>query len=219
MPSLKKDNGVTIVLPVFEEPEVVAMFLNCNREILQQHPLFVVDLKGGEILKGYAAFYRKTSCPTIAWPLGSSRRFLIRRVQTEFTLNLDVDVLLPNNFVSESLKKFKDPLVAAVSINYYGHHTHLPFGPSIWRTKILQKLYDWEHWKLKNCECLYMWNKLRKAEYKLETLDMRAKHLKYWGDSITQRHRGFYNSTRKVLKRLFGIPLKMTTEEIDRHTS
>lgn len=204
MRPIKNDKMVSIVLPVFEEPEVVAKFLDYNIEIVHQCPLFVLDAKGGEILKKYATFYRKTICPTIGWPLGSSRRFLIQKVKTEFVLNMDVDVLLPKNFLQEALKKFNDPIVGAVSIDYEGHYTHLPFGPSIWRTRILQKLYDYQHWKLKNCECMYMWGKLRKAGYKLETLDMRAEHLKSWGDSITERHGGFFYYTRIISKRLFG---------------
>lgn len=95
---IENDRKITIALPVFEEPEVVAKFVNSNKEILKKHPLIVIDRKGGDILKEYASFYRKTSCPTIGWPLERSRRFLIRRVQTEFTLNLDVDVLLPKTF-------------------------------------------------------------------------------------------------------------------------
>lgn len=215
MLSLKKDNRVTIVLPVFEEPEIVEKFLNCNKEILQQHSVFVIDLKGGAKLNGKATFYKKTICPTIGWPLGSSRRFLIRRVQTEFTFNLDVDVLLPANFVEESLKKFEDPKVVAVALNYERPQSHLAFGPSIWRTKILQKMYDWEHLKTDDCECVYMWNKLRKAGYKLETLNMHAKHLKVWGDSVTQKRGGFRNCTRKVFNRLF----KSIKSKTMRHTN
>jgi hypothetical protein len=202
--SEKKDNKMTIILPVFEVPEVVAEFVKSNEAILKKHPLFVLDRKGGEILKEHATFYKKTSCPTIAFPLGSSRRFLIKKVQTEFTLNLDVDVLLPTNFIQEALRKFKNPCVAAVALEYEPPQGHLAFGPSIWRTKILQKLYDWEHWKTNNCECLYMWKKLRKAGYKLETLDMCAKHLKSWGDSIAQRKGDFHICTRKVLNRLLA---------------
>jgi cellulose synthase/poly-beta-1,6-N-acetylglucosamine synthase-like glycosyltransferase len=205
MLTMTKDNKVTIVLPVSEETEVVDKFVNSNKEILKKHSLLVVDKKGGDILKGHATFYRKTSCPTIGWPLGSSRRFLIRRVQTEFTLNMDVDVMLPTNFIQESLKKFKDPQVAAVALDYEKPQGHLAFGPSIWRTKLLQKLYDWEYLKTGKCECLYMWAKLRKAEYKLETLDMSAKHIKSWGDSITLQRRGrFQNCAWNVLRRLLG---------------
>ncbi len=204
MLSLKKDTRVSIVLPVFEEPTVVAKFLKHNREILHQHPLFVLDVKGGEKLKEHAVFYKKTSCPSIGWPLGSSRRFLIRRVQTEFTVNLDVDVLLPTNFAQESLRKFDDPLVAAVALDYETPQNHLAFGPSIWRTKILQELYDWNHWKTNKCECLYMWNKLYRAGYKLGTLSVHAKHLKSWGDSVTLMRGDFNSCARKVLNRLFG---------------
>jgi len=202
--SRKKDNTLSIILPVFDEPELIAKFVNGNKRLLQKYPVLVLDGKGGDSLKEYATFYKKTICPTIGWPLGSSRRFLTQRVQTEFTFNLDVDVLLPANFVQEALKKFRAPLVGAVALNYEKPQSHLAFGPSIWRTKILQELYDWEHWKTNYCECLYMWDKLRKAGYKLETLDMCAKHLKSWGDSVTKSRGGFSNCSRKVVNRLIG---------------
>ncbi|MQY62144.1 glycosyltransferase [archaeon] len=205
----KKKDKITIVLPVFEEPEIVAKFVNSNKEILKKYPVIVIDRKGGDILKEYASFYRKTSCPTIGWPLGSSRGFLIRRVQTKFTLNLDIDVLLPKNFLKESLKKFKDPQVAAVALDYEKPQGHLAFGPSIWRTEILQKLYDWRFWKTRKCECIYMWDKLHGERNKLETLNMRAKHLKSLGDFIKQRKGGFHNSTWNILIRLlWGIKSK-----------
>ena len=200
---VEKDKKITIALPVFEEPEIVAKFIECNMEILEKYPLIVIDRKGGEALKEHASFYRKTCCPTIGLPLGSSRRFLIRRGQTEFTLNLDVDVLLPRNFVEESLKKFEDPKVAVVALDYENLQGHLAFGPSIWKTEILQKLYDWEFRKTRKCECIYMWDKVHKAKYKIETLCMRAKHLRSVGTLIRQEKRCFLNCTSNILSRLY----------------
>lgn len=199
---VEKDKKITIALPVFEEPEIVAKFIEGNKEILEKYPLIVIDRKGGEPLKEYASFYRKTCCPTIGLPLGSSRKFLIGRVQTEFTLNLDVDVLLPKNFVKESLKKFEDPKVAVVALDYENLQGHLAFGPSIWRTEILQKLYDWEVRK-RECECIYMWGKVRGAKYKIETLCMRAKHLRSVSTLVRQEKRGFRNCTWNILSRLY----------------
>jgi len=192
-------NRLTIVLPVFDEPAVVAKFVKHNESILKKYPLFVLDRKGGDVLKKYAAFYKKTSCPTIGLLLGSSRRFLIRRVQTEFTLNLDGDVLLPANFVEEALKKFENPRVVAVALDYTQSQGHAAFGPSIWRTSVLQKMYDWKFLKTIRCECLYMWDKLREEGYEVDTLDMRAIHLKSWGDFITQRNGGFQYHAWKIL--------------------
>lgn len=106
------------------------------------------------------------------------------------------------HFVKESLKKFKDPRVAVVALNYEKPQGHLAFGPSIWRTKILQKLYDYESLKTRKCECIYMWNKVRGAKYKIETLNMRAKHLKSLGDFIKQRNGWFHNCAWNILIRL-----------------
>jgi hypothetical protein len=59
MRPIKNDKMVSIVLPVFEEPEVVAKFLDYNIEIVHQCPLFVLDAKGGEILKNMLPFIEK----------------------------------------------------------------------------------------------------------------------------------------------------------------
>lgn len=202
---VEKDKKITIALPVFEEPEIVAKFIDGNKEILEKYLLIVIDRKGGEALKEYASFYRKTCCPAIGLPLGRSRKFLIGRVQTEFTLNLDVDVLLPKHFVKESLKKFEDPKVAVVALDYENPQGHLAFGPSIWRTEILQNLYDWEKlWKTRKCECIYMWGKVRGAKYKVETLGTRAKHLKSVGALTGQGKRGFLNRSWNILSRLYA---------------
>ena len=201
--SKNRNNTVTLVLPVMEEPEIVAKFVEGNKNILENFPLLVLDLKGGEPLKEYAFFYKKTRCPTIGMPLGSSRSFLIRRVQTEFTLNLDVDILLPKNFVTKALTKFKDPKVAVVALDYEKSQGHLAFGPSMWRTKILQALYNWEIWKTNECECIYMWKKVHKANYKIETLNMQARHLKSLGESIKQRKQGFSNCSWNILSLLY----------------
>jgi hypothetical protein len=200
---VNEDEKITLALPVFEDPKIVAKFIDSNKEILEKYPVIVIDRKGGEALKKYASFYRKTCCPTIGLPLRSSRRFLIGRVQTEFTLNLDVDVLLPKDFVEESLKKFEDPKVAVVALDYEDPQGHLAFGPSLWRTEILQNLYDWGLWKTKKCECIYMWGKVRGANYKIETLGMRAKHLKSVSILIGQRKRGFLNCSWNILSRLY----------------
>jgi len=198
----EKDEKITIALPVFEKPEIVAKFIEGNKEILKKYPLIVIDRKGGKALKEYTSFYRKTCCPTIGFSLGSSRRFLIRRVQTEFTLNLDVDVLLPKDFVKESLRKFEDPKVAVVALDYENPQGHLAFGPSIWRTEILQKLYDWGLWKTRKCECNYMWGKVRSSKYKIETLGMRAKHLKSLATLVQQGKRCFFSCSLSILSRL-----------------
>jgi cellulose synthase/poly-beta-1,6-N-acetylglucosamine synthase-like glycosyltransferase len=201
---LEKDKKITIALPVYEEPDIVANFIDGNKEILEKYPVIVVDRKGGEALKKYASFYKKTSCPTIGLPLGNSRKFLIGRVQTEFTLNLDADVLLPKNFVKESLKKFEDPEVAVVALDYENPQGHLAFGPSIWRTEILQKLYDWQKLlKRKKCECIHMWSKVQRAKYRVETLGMSAKHVRS-GDKLTRpREKGFLDRSWTILSRLY----------------
>ena len=202
--SKNEKSTITITLPVFEEPEIVEKFLENNKETLEKHPIIVVDRKGGRILKDRALFYKKTSCPKIGMLLGSSRKFLINRVQTEFTLNLDTDIVLPTNFIGEALMKLKDPQVAAVALDYEKSQDHLAFGPSIWKTQILKKLYDWEYLKTTKCECIYMWEKLNNEGYKVEGLTMKAKHLKSFGDTLVIKKGGFYNCAWKNVMRILG---------------
>lgn len=203
--TIKKDHLTTILIPVFEEPELVANFVNNNKDLLTRHQVFVIDRKGGNSLQEYAQFYRKTNCPLIGWPLGRSRRYLIRLVQTEFTLNLDADVVVPKQFINESLKKFKDPKVAVVALNYEKPQSHLAFGPSIWRTDVLKKLYDYNSLKSRPCECVYIWNKVHEADLKIETLNMRAKHLKSLGDFIKRSKAGFYYYAWDILLHLRAV--------------
>jgi hypothetical protein len=46
---------------------------------------------------------------------------------------------------------------------------------------------NWAEWKTKESECIYMWGKVRGAKYKIETLGMRAKHLRSVGTLTGQR--------------------------------
>jgi len=54
---------------------------------------------------------------------------------------------------------------------------HLGFGQSIWRTELLKELYDWDITNTM-CECTYLWGKLNRTKYRLETLsNIRCEHL------------------------------------------
>jgi hypothetical protein len=147
---------LTVVLPLKENQEILEKFIEGNRELLTNYPLIVIGFGN----------------------LPEARKYGISLVQTSFTLNLDSDVIIPLDFIEEALKEFQDDKVVVISIPYESDiQGHLPFGPSLWRTEILQELYDWEFGK-GDCECRYMWEKVKSLGYKIVELDMKAKHLR-----------------------------------------
>jgi cellulose synthase/poly-beta-1,6-N-acetylglucosamine synthase-like glycosyltransferase len=100
-------------------------------------------------------------------------------VDTPYILNLDVDTILPQGFIEESLKLLESSIsLTMVAIDYKNPQGHYAFGTSLWKTEILKELYDYTGFKeTRRCECLYMIDKLRNAGYKLETLPFRAVHI------------------------------------------
>jgi hypothetical protein len=55
---------------------------------------------------------------------------------------------------------------------------HLAFGCSIWKTEILHKLYDYHEVLTPLCECVYIWRRVLRNGYRIETLNYRAIHNK-----------------------------------------
>jgi cellulose synthase/poly-beta-1,6-N-acetylglucosamine synthase-like glycosyltransferase len=140
-----------------EKQDILEEFIERNRELLSKYPVIII---------GYGH-------------LSEARKYGISLVQTPYILNLDSDVIIPKNFVDEALKEFQDDKVVAISIPYDPDlQGHLPFGPSLWRTKILQDLYDWTEDK-GYCECRYIFNKMEILGYKVKTIEgMHAIHLR-----------------------------------------
>lgn len=173
-------NDLTIVIPVYENPKIIKEFIIGNEKILTENRVIVVNRKGGEELKPFSTkwIYRDT-------PFWEARREGLDLVETEYTLCLDSDTILPDGYIEEALTILQlRRFVAVVAIDYEDLQGHLAFGTSIWRTAILRGLFDWSKNKdnsPKECECVYMWSKVRRSKFKVETLDMRAKHLKIEG--------------------------------------
>jgi hypothetical protein len=184
---------LTILIPVFEKTETVQKFLELNEEILKSNILIVIDSGGGSALKKFAAHYEEFP----RGDLGLARRHGINLAETEFIFNLDVDTVVPVSYINDAtqiLELNKD--VFAVALDYENLQGHLAFGTSAWKTDILKKLYDYSIQKVSDgqyvkvgshiysnlnngwCECTYMWRKLKASGGRLETLPMRAKHLK-----------------------------------------
>lgn len=170
-------NKLTIVIPVKERKNKIDRFIEYNKEMLNSNKLIIIDTVGGEKLKDYSFIYvidyeRK-------YTMSKARRLGIDLVNTPYILNLDVDVKVPNKYIESAITIMNiNGEVGAVSIDYENLQGHLPFGNSIWRTNILKKLYDYDESK-RICECLYMWGKLNRTKYRLETIEgLRCKHLK-----------------------------------------
>jgi len=187
-----KDNTLTIVIPI-KNPPCIDKFISENLHYLNKYGVVIIDSGGGEKLREFATVYlNQELCLTDARKLG------ITLVKTPFLLNLDCDVKIPEGYIELALELLKDN-VGAVSI-FYNNINHcqgaLEFGISLWQTDILKKLYDFSFTCVCNgniikigegvysrlqagwCECNYMWRKLKDDGYKLETLNLRAIHLR-----------------------------------------
>lgn len=172
---------LTIVIPV-KNPRFLEDFLRLNQKHLSKYKVITIDSGGGEKLKAISKIYIKKDIPF--W---EARKLAYSFVKTQFILNLDCDVIIPDRYIEQALEILKsDKKAGAVSI-FFDRITHrgiLEFGISIWRTKILREFYDWKRQSRDDwlrhpyCECSYMWRKLTLNNKKLETFPIRAKHLK-----------------------------------------
>ena len=175
---------VTIVI-LTKSHKFLEEFVNLNKKIFEEYPIIVVDKSGGEILKEYALIYLKKDLD-----LYNSRKEGISLVKTKYTMNLDSDIVVPEGFIEGAIKILEErPKIGAVVAlqqdtdkDGITHRGVFPFGISIWRTNLLQELYDFnikirEKEFRKYCECLYMWEKLNDKGYGIEVIG-RAIHLK-----------------------------------------
>lgn len=166
-------NKVSIVIPVKDKEEIVSKFIEGNKDILSKYKVIVVNNKGGDELKQFSHIYINGKDN-----LSDARRIGINLVKTEYILNLDTHVILPKHYINASIILLDtNKEIGAISIDHEKLMGHLGFGQSIWRTKLLKELYDWNI-DTNVCECNYLWGKLNKTKYKLETLsNIRCKHL------------------------------------------
>lgn len=159
----------------------------------KENKLIVIDAGGAERLKNIATYYKRDSCE-----MSQARQIGYNLSDTEFIMNLDSDVIIPEGYIEAALKLFaNDQKLAIVSI-FFDDINHnagtLEYGISIWRTKIVKELYDYFPKSYSEqiiqiaprvftgtifpyCECSYMFQKALGVGYKIETLPIRAKHL------------------------------------------
>lgn len=171
---------ITILISCLENPQIVLKSIEGNKEIYSKYPMIVVSKSGGEQFKIFSPLFFQQD--TSFW---FARRFGLEFVKTKYVVCLDVDTILPPQYIESAIELLEKNLkIGAVALDYAPpcNQKHLAFGTSIWRTEELKKLYDWRfafpQLDTKICECLYMWGKLEKAGLKVETLPMQAIHLK-----------------------------------------
>lgn len=164
-------NNVTIVIPI-KNPRFIKIFINKNLHLFNNYQTIVIDSGGGELIKNYSSIYINQDLT-----MSQARKMGINLVNTKYTLNLDVDNILPKNYIKEAIVKLNDK-VKAVAIDYDRLIGHYGFGTSLWETETLKKLYDYNENDYL-CECNRMWKKLiGESNLMLETLPYRAINLK-----------------------------------------
>ena len=189
---------LTIVIPI-KNPPNLDLFIKENKALLRSEARkIVIDSDGGNQFQNARSLgFLPLLYEGRDVPLWEARKIGYEYTVTPFILNLDCDVVLPLEYVDNALLLLREGKADAVAIHFDPVKTgHLEFGTSLWKTDILKKLYDYNislisdgkivkvgsmaYSTLNNgwCECTYMWRKLKANGYKLETLPMRAKHLR-----------------------------------------
>ena len=180
---------LSIVVPV-KNPPNISLFIEGNLELFRKNDLIVIDSGGGKSLEPFSNIYVERDVSF--W---DARKLGYERVETKYILNLDCDVVVPNGYIKDALVLLEKG-IDAVSIFYENiSQGVLEYGVSIWKTDVLQRLYDFSmnlvldgkvvkvgsqaYATLNNgwCECTYMWRKLKASGGRLETFPYRAKHL------------------------------------------
>jgi len=172
--------SLTILIPVCENPILIEAMLRKNAKLFSTYPLIVVNRVGGEPFKQLGERIKFFTQQTQWW---IARRFGLEFVETKYVLNLDADTVIPLEYPEKAIEILESkPEVAAVALNYYPPYQldHLGFGTSIWRTSQLKELYDWRMTpnSTTECECKYMWEKVKEKKMLVETLPFLAKQIK-----------------------------------------
>jgi cellulose synthase/poly-beta-1,6-N-acetylglucosamine synthase-like glycosyltransferase len=172
--------SLTIIIPVYEHPSVIAKFLIGNKKILAKYPIVIVVKGRSQELEELPNCTATVNNDATFW---EARRIGLRDVKTKYVLNLDVDTILPDGYIERAIEWLEDcPKVGIVTINYQKpyNQNHGAFGTSIMRTGDMKKLYDYnpKNYPYCQCECKYMQDKILKSDMGTVTLDLLAVHIK-----------------------------------------
>ena len=176
--------NLTITIPIFEDPALVAIIIKENSAIFSKYPLVIINKSGGDQFRTIQLGIKLFDQDSTWW---EARKFALDYVQTKYVLCLDLDTVLTPQYIEQAIEILESrPEVVCVAINYAEpfHQDHLAFGTSVWRLDILKQLYDWNQSR-KSCECKYMWEKVTSIGMKVETLPMEAKHMRNFQASNT----------------------------------
>ena len=190
-------DDLTIVIPI-KKPRNLDAFISGNKTLLQSKaPKIIVDSGGGQIFQqAHELGFLPLIYEARDMMLWEARKWGYSYTVTSLILNLDSDVIPSIEYINEAYKILEEDKADAISTHFEPIHTgHLEFGVSMWKTEILKRLYDYppkpveklikvgqQEWvtafQCGFCECSYLWAKLIRSGGRLETLPMRAIHLK-----------------------------------------
>jgi len=91
--------SLTITIPIKAAPKEIEEAIARNQRILETYPIIVVDRQGGDVFKTMknATYFKLDSS---FW---DARRFALEKVETTYVLCLDIDTVLPENYVKEAI--------------------------------------------------------------------------------------------------------------------
>jgi len=167
---------LSVIIPVKKSARpCIEQFAEQMRWLLKSGAqIIIIDSGGGEKLLSYAQ-----KSVIIEVDLSTARKLGIERADSEFTLNLDDDTIICQDYLTQAIQLLKtNEHIAVVAVDYEELQGHYAFGTSVWRTEVLKKFYDWTGRHDGLCECIHIWNRIKGKRMLIETLPYRAKHLK-----------------------------------------
>jgi len=176
--------NLTVITPIKETKSLMPWFEQM-RWLLKNW--VIIDSGGGENLEPLCTRYIKADTPFY-----EARKIGYAHATTHYIMNLDAFTIVPEEYVTQALTLLNNGDADCCAIDYLPSLGHYGFGTSIWRTDVLNKLYDYmprllqdkavdskgeiHTIKMSFCECSYMWNTLVTSKHKFVPLFYKAKN-------------------------------------------
>lgn len=118
-------------------------------------------------------------CLSMTKGMAEARKECIAQVESDYCLCLDMDTDLPDGYIEEAIGLLQNnDKLSCIALDYEKSQGHYAFGTSIWKTEVLNKLYDYDGYT-ELCECMFMYHKVLVNGYLIDTIGKyRAKHNK-----------------------------------------